>query len=77
MQVPRASAAELREPVEKLVYEPLAAFKGSVSAEHGIGFEKKAYLASSRSGPELALMRTLKRTMDPGNLLARGRILDA
>jgi FAD/FMN-containing dehydrogenase len=62
--------------VERLVYAPLAAFSGSVSAEHGIGFEKKAYLGITRSAAEIDLMRKLKALLDPRNILNRGRVFD-
>ena len=61
--------------VEQLVYAPLAAFQGSVSAEHGIGLEKKPYLDVSRSANELALMRSLKQALDPGNILNPGKVV--
>lgn len=60
--------------VERLVYEPLAKIGGSVSAEHGIGLEKKPYLQLSRNPSEIMLMRTLKRTLDPNNILNPGKI---
>lgn len=69
--------AETREAVEKLVYEPLAAVAGSVSAEHGIGFEKKPYLRLSRNPEEIRMMRALKQTLDPKGLLNPGRVFDA
>ena len=65
----------LRPVVEQLVYAPLAAFQGSVSAEHGIGLEKKPYLDVSRSANELALMRSLKQALDPGNILNPGKVV--
>jgi len=49
---------------------------GSVSAEHGIGVHKKKYLIHSRSANEIELMKTLKRTLDPKNLLNRGKLVD-
>lgn len=61
--------------VEEIVYQRLSQVGGSVSAEHGIGLEKRDFLAQSRSEPEIALMRTLKRAMDPDNLLNPGKIL--
>jgi len=64
-----------RPKVEALVYGGLASFRGSVSAEHGIGLEKKPYLSVSRSETEVALMRTIKQTLDPKNLLNPGKIL--
>ena len=65
----------LRPTIEEQVYAPLAAFQGSVSAEHGIGLEKKPYLHISRSEPELALMRSLKTALDPQGILNPGKIL--
>ena len=65
----------LRARIEALVYAPLAAFRGSVSAEHGIGLEKKPYLTLSRSKSEIALMRTLKAALDPKGILNPGKIL--
>ena len=63
-----------RRKVESCVYEPLRDIGGSVSAEHGVGLEKKPYLGISRSDPEVTLMRHLKRSLDPKNLLNPGKI---
>lgn len=65
-----------REEVEALVYGPLEGYRGSVSAEHGIGLEKKPWLDRCRSAGEIALMRSLKRSLDPGNILNPGKIFD-
>jgi FAD/FMN-containing dehydrogenase len=65
-----------REHVEEIVYRPLATIGGSVSAEHGVGLEKKPYLHLCRSPEELSLMRTVKRALDPKGLLNRGKIFD-
>jgi FAD/FMN-containing dehydrogenase len=46
------------------------------AAQHGIGLEKKPYLGLSRSVQELDTMRILKRSLDPNNILGRGRIFD-
>jgi len=62
--------------VEHLVNSGLAVIGGSVSAEHGIGLEKKDYLPFSRSAAEIELMRKLKRLLDPRNILNRGRVVD-
>ena len=50
-------------------------FKGSVSAEHGIGVLKKKYLHYSRTPEEIALMRALKNTIDPNGILNAGRVI--
>lgn len=64
-----------RRAVEALVYEPLAALDGSISAEHGIGLEKRDYLYLTRSPAEIAVMRTLKGALDPKALLNRHKVL--
>jgi FAD/FMN-containing dehydrogenase len=63
--------------VEEQVYGCLEPFDGAVSAEHGIGLEKRAYLPISRSANEIELMKLLKRTLDPKNILNPGKVVDA
>ncbi|MEP5369943.1 FAD-binding oxidoreductase [Parvibaculum sp.] len=65
-----------RRGVEAIVYGELRERQGSVSAEHGIGLEKRPYLGWSRSGEEVALMQLLKRTLDPKNILNPGKVLE-
>jgi FAD/FMN-containing dehydrogenase len=67
---------EARRAVEKIVYTPLQALNGSVSAEHGIGTEKRPYLSWSRSPAELGVMRALKATLDPTGILNPGKVLE-
>jgi FAD/FMN-containing dehydrogenase len=69
-------SAEARRGIEAAVYEPLPAIGGSVSAEHGIGLEKKPYLPLCRSEAEFATMRLMKRALDPRGLLNAGKIFD-
>jgi len=61
----RPWSEEARKRAEALVYEPLAKVGGSISAEHGIGLEKRSHLHLSRSAEEIALMRKLKKMLDP------------
>ena len=67
---------EATELMEACIYEPLKSIKGAVSAEHGIGLEKKNYLEISRSETEISLMRNLKKALDPKNILNPGKIFD-
>ncbi|MDP4022294.1 FAD-binding oxidoreductase [Methylobacterium sp. NEAU 140] len=60
--------------IDAAIYEPLAELNGSVSAEHGIGLEKRGKLGLSRSGAEIAAMRLVKRALDPDNRLNPGKI---
>ena len=66
---------ELHEQSDEIVYRPLSACEGSVSAEHGIGIEKRPWLSHCRSESELALMATLKQVLDPKGILNPGRVL--
>lgn len=63
--------------VNTCVYEPLQRIGGSISAEHGIGTEKVAYLSLSREPAEIALMRQLKAALDPKGILNPGKIFSA
>ena len=68
-------AKETKARLNEIIYGPLRALGGSVSAEHGIGIEKRDYLSWSRSEEEIALMRLLKSTLDPNNILNPGKVL--
>jgi FAD/FMN-containing dehydrogenase len=70
------AVAALHEQSDRIVYGPLPQYGGSVSAEHGIGLHKKRWLPVSRSASELAVMRAVKRALDPANLLNPGRVFD-
>jgi FAD/FMN-containing dehydrogenase len=65
---------ETRARVEEMVYSPLSRIGGSVSAEHGIGTEKRKYLRISRSHDEIRTMRLLKQALDPKGILNPGRV---
>jgi glycolate oxidase len=48
---------------------------GTISAEHGVGVAKAAYLERARGPVEVAAMRAIKRALDPENLLNPGAVL--
>jgi FAD/FMN-containing dehydrogenase len=60
--------------VDVIVYRALASYGGSISAEHGIGLEKRSFLDVSRNPSEIALMRNIKKSLDPRNILNPGKI---
>jgi len=66
----------LRLEVNEIIYGGLAEIGGSVSAEHGIGVHKKAYLSKCRTSEEISLMKTLKQSLDPKGILNPGKVLD-
>ena len=61
--------------VNTLVYDAVAAFGGSFSAEHGIGELKVGKLEKHKSPVALGMMRAIKRGLDPQNILNPGRVL--
>jgi FAD/FMN-containing dehydrogenase len=64
------------EQVTKLLAASLKRHHGSISAEHGIGLVKKGYLESTRSADEIAVMRGIKRVLDPNGLMNPGKLFD-
>ena len=66
---------EVGEPVTAALYELVDELGGSFSAEHGVGLLKKPYLAKYRGGAEISLMRALKKTLDPNNILNPGKVI--
>ena len=58
----------------RIIYDELRPYRGSISAEHGIGLEKRPFLEVSRDPGEIELMRTLKAALDPKGILNPGRI---
>ncbi|KAI9794505.1 MAG: hypothetical protein M1833_000365 [Piccolia ochrophora] len=55
----------VEEELEPFVYEWVKEKHGSISAEHGLGLAKKAFVGYSRSDTMLRLMRDLKQLYDP------------
>jgi FAD/FMN-containing dehydrogenase len=64
-----------REAIAELVYGVTASFNGSISAEHGIGQSRRDDLRRYRSEIELSLMRAVKDTLDPNNLMNPGKVI--
>lgn len=62
--------------ISEIVYTTVGQHGGTISAEHGIGLVKKPYLSLSRSEGELALMRRLKRALDPRGVLNPGKVIN-
>lgn len=75
VRIPSGAGLAERHAIEEMVYGPLPAVGGSISAEHGIGLAKRDWLSLSRSPEEIALMARLKHALDPAGLLNPGKIL--
>ncbi|KAL3423044.1 actin interacting protein 2 [Phlyctema vagabunda] len=55
--------------LEPFVYEWIAKRSGSISAEHGLGLQKKNYIGYSRSPTMIALMKQIKQLYDPNGIM--------
>jgi FAD/FMN-containing dehydrogenase len=66
---------QLFERIEHAVYQCVGDYRGSVSAEHGIGWLKRDFLKYTRSPDEIQTMKMLKMTLDPKRILNRNRVL--
>ncbi len=64
-----------RADLNAAVFALVAKFGGSISAEHGIGIDKRAMLPSVKSAVELGLMRQVKAMLDPHGIMNPGKVL--
>jgi D-lactate dehydrogenase (cytochrome) len=63
------------EEISRVVHDIVHRFGGSISAEHGLGIMKHNEISRYKSPAELDVMRALKRTLDPNNILNPGKLL--
>lgn len=62
--------------VNKYVFDTVKKYKGSISAEHGVGMAKKPYLDYTRSPIEIEYMKAVKAVFDPNGIMNRGKVFD-
>ena len=60
--------------IKKIINKLIIEFKGSVSAEHGIGLLKKDDFKKTKNIKETKLMKKIKKLLDPKNILNKGKI---
>ena len=61
--------------VSTVVHDCVNDFGGSISAEHGLGKLKNVEVRKYKSPVELALMRSIKNTLDPLNIMNPGKVV--
>lgn len=71
-QAERDRAAEYTHELAKMALR----FDGTVSGEHGVGYGKMKYMAEEH-GDALSVMRDIKRTLDPDNIMNPGKMIPA
>jgi FAD/FMN-containing dehydrogenase len=64
-----------RDEINAIVHNIVVARKGSISAEHGIGQLKRDLLPKVKDKTAMELMRAIKQTLDPKNILNPGKVL--
>ena len=74
---PKAFLRDNEERVHQLVYDAVAEFGGSFSAEHGVGELKADKLEKYQSPVALSMMRAIKQALDPQGIMNPGRVLKA
>ena len=60
---------------DKIVFEAVKRYNGSISAEHGVGLLKRDFLTYTRSLEEIELMRGVKNVFDPKGIMNPGKVL--
>ena len=74
-ELPSNELYGLRDKIKTSVYDLTMQLDGSFSAEHGIGIVKKEELRSYNSRAEFELMKLIKKSLDPKNILNPGKVL--
>ena len=70
-----AEMARVEKAMEE-IFDRAVNLGGTITGEHGVGLAKKTFLPNAIGDASLGLMRQLKRTLDPDNLLNPGKIFD-
>jgi len=69
-----AEVAKVQVFIDRLVNRAIA-MDGTCTGEHGVGQKKMKYLEAEHGAPAVELMRTLKRAIDPQNIMNPGKIV--
>ncbi len=75
---PKGDAAaflSLAPTINRAIHDLVARYRGSISAEHGIGRLKRDELAHYKSAAELDVMRAIKGALDPKGIMNPGKVL--
>lgn len=65
----REYSKEIEKVLEPFVYEWIQSKNGSISAEHGLGFQKKNYIGYTKNDIEIKIMKDLKNHFDPNGIM--------
>ena len=68
-----ADQVERTEKVEQEIFKLAISLNGTLSGEHGIGLSKANFMTLEHDPVEMALMRKIKKTLDPNNIMNPGK----
>ena len=71
----KAFLRDYEDAVNTIVYDAVARFDGSISAEHGVGSLKVHKLEQHKSPVALGMMRAIKQALDPRGVMNPGRVV--
>ncbi len=61
--------------INNLIHQLVVEMNGSVAAEHGVGKLKRDLIARTKDPVELQLMKSIKATLDPDNIMNPGKVV--
>ena len=64
-----------QEKINKIIFDIVKKYNGSISAEHGIGLLKKEVIKNYKDKSEIDLMKEIKKTFDKKNILNPGKLI--
>ncbi|KAI0048350.1 FAD-binding domain-containing protein [Auriscalpium vulgare] len=71
-----AYTSEIQAALEPFVYELVASYNGSISAEHGLGAMKAHAIHYSKTGVAVDMMKKIKELFDPRGIMNPGKVLE-
>ncbi|MEK7266303.1 MAG: FAD-binding oxidoreductase [Pseudomonadota bacterium] len=71
----RAAFETAEDEIEQAVYDAIDRHKGSISAEHGVGLARRDDIARRKQPAEIAMMRAIKRALDPQGIMNPGKMI--
>ena len=66
---------KVMDQIEPFIYDWVAKYRGSISAEHGLGFKKRDFIYHSKSSSAVSLMKQIKNLMDPKGIMNPYKLL--
>ncbi len=66
---------EYQDKINKIIFDIVINYNGSISAEHGIGLVKKEAIKNYKDKSEITIMKNIKKIFDEKNILNPGKLI--